>query len=63
MSYVARETAPGPKKMLSIDGGGLRGILSLQVLRRIESLLRIGEVAAGDVSLAHFAGFLSDPTA
>lgn len=30
----------GPKRILSLDGGGLRGMLSLQVLRRIETLLR-----------------------
>jgi len=38
--YAARQTAPGPKKLLALDGGGLRGIISLRVLRRLESLLR-----------------------
>lgn len=28
-----------PKRILSLDGGGLRGMMTLQVLRRIESLL------------------------
>jgi hypothetical protein len=31
---------PGPKRILALDGGGIRGALSLRVLRRIESLLR-----------------------
>lgn len=38
--YAARETTPGPKKLLALDGGGLRGLISLQVLRRIEELYR-----------------------
>lgn len=38
--YAARETAPGPKKLLALDGGGLRGLISLQVLRRIEEIYR-----------------------
>ncbi|SER52156.1 Patatin-like phospholipase [Azotobacter beijerinckii] len=29
-----------PKRILSLDGGGLRGMMTLQVLHRIESLLR-----------------------
>jgi predicted acylesterase/phospholipase RssA len=31
---------PGPKKLLSIDGGGIRGLIALEFLARIESLLR-----------------------
>jgi uncharacterized protein len=31
---------PGPKRMLSLDGGGIRGTLSLEFLKRIEGLLR-----------------------
>jgi uncharacterized protein len=30
----------GPKRILSLDGGGVRGILCLQVLRRIEDIIR-----------------------
>lgn len=29
-----------PKRILSLDGGGLRGMMTVQVLRKIESLLR-----------------------
>jgi hypothetical protein len=31
---------PGPKRLLALDGGGVRGILTLQYLKRIETLLR-----------------------
>lgn len=31
---------PGPKKLLSIDGGGIRGMIALEFLFRMEALLR-----------------------
>jgi hypothetical protein len=30
----------GPKKLLALDGGGIRGIITLKIIERIESLLR-----------------------
>lgn len=35
-----RLAAPGPKRILALDGGGMRGALTLGFLARIESLLR-----------------------
>jgi len=32
--------SPGPKRILALDGGGVRGILTLAVLERMEGLLR-----------------------
>ncbi|MEZ5259310.1 MAG: hypothetical protein R2705_21240 [Ilumatobacteraceae bacterium] len=38
--YESRQSFDGPKKLLSLDGGGLRGMLSLRVLSEIERQLR-----------------------
>jgi hypothetical protein len=40
MSLRDRLTSPGPKRILALDGGGVRGALSLGFLERIETLLR-----------------------
>jgi hypothetical protein len=40
MSRPEKITKAGPKRLLAIDGGGIRGILALGVLRRIEALLK-----------------------
>jgi hypothetical protein len=38
--YEHRQSTPGPKKLLALDGGGIRGVLSLEVLSRLEEQLR-----------------------
>ncbi len=39
MSYRDRVSSPGPKKLLALDGGGIRGVITLEVLLRVESML------------------------
>jgi len=39
-TLIARLSAPGPKRMLALDGGGVRGALALGYLARIEAILR-----------------------
>ncbi len=46
--------ANGPKRILACDGGGLRGILSLGFLGRIESLLSERHGGSDDFRLAHY---------
>ena len=43
-----------PKRILALDGGGLRGILTLGMLARIEALLRERHGGGKDFRLAHY---------
>src|SRR5258705_3853908 len=43
-----------PKRILALDGGGLRGILTLSYLAEIESLLRERHGGGKDFRLAHY---------
>ena len=47
MSYRDRVSSPGPKKLLALDGGGIRGVITLEVLLRLESMLA-EQLGAGD---------------
>jgi len=40
MKLTDRIAMPGPKKILACDGGGILGLISVEVLARIEALLR-----------------------
>jgi patatin-like phospholipase/acyl hydrolase len=48
----------GPHKLLAIDGGGIRGVLALQILAKIESLLR-EESANSDYRLADYFDYVA----
>lgn len=41
MTIKERITAEGPKRILALDGGGIRGALTLGFLERIEQILRV----------------------
>lgn len=45
MSLIERIRRPGPKRLLAVDGGGIRGVLSLGVLEAIETQLAKGNPA------------------
>ena len=47
MSYRDRVSSPGPKKLLALDGGGIRGVITLEMLLRLESMLA-AQLGAGD---------------
>ena len=47
-------TDPGPKRILALDGGGVRGILTLGYLSRIEDILRARHGGDSAFRLAHY---------
>ena len=40
---IPRITAPGPKKILALDGGGIRGMITVEILSAIEDVLRAAQ--------------------
>lgn len=43
-----------PKRILALDGGGLRGILSLAILQRIEDVLKARHGDSDEFRLCHY---------
>ncbi len=44
----------GPKRILALDGGGLRGMLSLGILRQLETVLRERHGGVASFRLGHY---------
>ena len=40
MTVEEKLVKAGPRKLLAVDGGGIRGVIALQVLGRIERVLQ-----------------------
>ena len=58
MSLRARIAQEGPKKLLAIDGGGIRGVLALEVLQKIEDLLK-SRSGRADFRLADYFDYIA----
>jgi hypothetical protein len=58
MDLIARIERPGPKKLLAIDGGGIRGVLALEVLQKIEDLLK-AKSGRADFRLADYFDYIA----
>ena len=54
--YEARQQPATPKKLLALDGGGIRGVLSLEILAALES--RLGAHYGRDVKLADYFDYI-----
>ena len=59
MSYRDRTDAGGPKKLLAIDGGGIRGVLALEFLGEIEAQLRSAHAGADSFVLADYFDYIA----
>jgi patatin-like phospholipase len=58
VNLTERLARGGPRKLLAIDGGGIRGVLSLMVLAKIERML-IEESKRPDYRLADYFDYVS----
>lgn len=57
-AYEARQTPDRPKRLLALDGGGLRGALSLEILAAIEAGLR-NHYGRRDLVLADYFDYVA----
>ena len=58
MNLIARIEQDGPKKFLAIDGGGIRGVLALEILQKIEDLLK-SKSGRADFRLADYFDYIA----
>src|SRR5215204_4820544 len=59
MSLADKIKRDGPKKILALDGGGIRGILTVEVLAKIENMLRQKSARGNDFVLADYFDFFA----
>ena len=59
MSLADKIKSTGPKKILALDGGGIRGILTVEVLAKIEHMLRHNLRRGNDFVLADYFDFFA----
>jgi hypothetical protein len=58
-TILERVEAPGPKKLLALDGGGIRGLISVEVLAKLESVLRERLGAGSDFVLGDYFDYVA----
>jgi uncharacterized protein len=56
---TTRITAKGPKKILALDGGGIRGMMTIEVLAEVENQLRQQLKKGPEFRLAQFFDFVA----
>ncbi len=57
MGYRDRLKTDGPKKLLALDGGGIRGVLAIEILSKIEDMVR--KKLGGDAVLADYFDYVA----
>src|SRR5262247_3223748 len=59
MSLLEKIKPNGPKRILALDGGGIRGILAVEILAKIEELLREKTGSRKEFVLADYFDFFA----
>ena len=59
MSLQQKIDSDGPKRILALDGGGIRGMIAVEVLKEIEELLREETGGDKDFVLADYFDYIS----
>src|SRR5262245_46324326 len=59
MPQLERITRSGQKRLLAIDGGGIRGVLALAILRRIEEILKKQSGRGDQFRLSDYFDYIS----
>jgi predicted acylesterase/phospholipase RssA len=58
LTLAERISRPGPKRLLALDGGGIRGLLSIELLAEIETRLRERLAAGSSFVLADYFDYI-----
>lgn len=62
MSVQEKRDKEDPRKLLALDGGGIRGVMTLEVLAKIEGELQ-NELGSGDeFVLSDYLDYIADTT-
>src|SRR5215210_5066748 len=59
MSLEIKKKKEGPRKLLALDGGGIRGIITLEVLARLESELQSKLGRGNDFVLSDYFDYVA----
>jgi hypothetical protein len=59
MNLIERIALPGPKRLLALDGGGIRGLISLEILAQLEKTLQQELEAGDDFRLTHYFDYVA----
>ena len=59
MSVKDKKDKAGPRKLLAMDGGGIRGVMTLEVLEKMESELQKGLGRGDDFVLADYFDYVA----
>src|SRR3954453_10390136 len=58
MNYAERATIDPPYRLLALDGGGIRGVMTLAILARIEAMLRRALGKGEGFRLSHWFDYI-----